>query len=314
MLDEITSDLVELRSKLEGRDALRRRVDAAQLQLERERLRLDELESAVQSEALDVERLEGLSLTALLQALVGGREARLEQERQEYVSARLRRDECRAAVEALERETARLRSESADFDAAAACYEQLLAEKGRQLVQEGALGAGRIGELSEQLARSQAEVKEMLEAITAGEEALRGLQEVASSLRSARNLGTIDMLGGGWLATAAKHSKMDDAAAKAAQVQQALRRFQRELADVLGGFPTGFTLDVESFSEFADTFFDGLIVDWMAQSSINRSRENVDEAFGRVRQTLALLEARVEEFQARARQLEEERRAAVERA
>src|SRR5690606_32881527 len=73
-----------------------------------------------------------------------------------------------------------------------------------------------------------------------------------------------------------KHSKIDDANKMSYDVQQCLKRFQKELNDV-NEF-TDITVDIGSFATFADFFFDGLFADWFVQSKINESISNLDNA------------------------------------
>ena len=129
---------------------------------------------------------------------------------------------------------------------------------------------------SEELAEAQSDLKELEEAISAGEAVGEGLERVLKSLKSAKGWGTFDMVGGGIIATAIKHSKIDEAWNSAHQVQQLLRSFQRELGDV--GARAELTVDIGSFSKFADYFFDGLIADWVVQSRIKSSLENTVQA------------------------------------
>ena len=55
--------------------------------------------------------------------------------------------------------------------------------------------------------------QEIYEAIRAGEEALKALEDAAKALNSARNMGILDMLGGGFFISAAKHSRIETAQA-----------------------------------------------------------------------------------------------------
>ena len=74
--------------------------------------------------------------------------------------------------------------------------------------------------------------KELQEAISAGERALRSLQAAQDKLDSANNWGIFDMLGGGFIASLVKHSKMDEAKADMEDAKYDLKAFQRELKDV----------------------------------------------------------------------------------
>lgn len=121
---------------------------------------------------------------------------------------------------------------------------------------------------------------EIREAIDAGNRALTALDEAARHLQSARGLGVWDILGGGFLSSLLKHSKMDDAQRAMDWAEQELRAFGRELADVQ--MYVNIQLNFDSFTRFFDTFCDNFFVDWMVQSQIAQAQERVDEARQRV--------------------------------
>jgi len=52
----------------------------------------------------DVDQLEGMNLTNLFYSILGTKEERLEKERQEYLAAKLKYDQCRDELDALEKE------------------------------------------------------------------------------------------------------------------------------------------------------------------------------------------------------------------
>ena len=122
--------------------------------------------------------------------------------------------------------------------------------------------------------------KEKREAADAGNRALRSLKAAQENLSSAKNWGIWDMLGGGFISTMAKHSKMDRAKENLAKARSDLKSFSRELQDV----NMACHLDIETgdFLSFADLFFDGFVVDWMVQDRINEASRQVEEAIHRV--------------------------------
>lgn len=126
--------------------------------------------------------------------------------------------------------------------------------------------------------------REMQEAVTAGERALKSLYDVKDKLSSARNWGIFDMLGGGLFSDLMKHSKMKDAAFLMEQAKKELQIFERELRDVqVSG---NLHMEIGSFLSFADFFFDGLVADYLVQSKIADTREQVDDAIRRVEKIL----------------------------
>ena len=121
----------------------------------------------------------------------------------------------------------------------------------------------------------------------AGEKALYSLENAREKLQGAKNWGIFDMLGGGFFTDMVKHSKMSDATAYMEDAKNQLLVFQRELRDVQ--VPLDLRMDISSFLNFADFFFDGIVADYLVQKKINDAREQVDDAIMRVRAILGEL-------------------------
>ena len=130
--------------------------------------------------------------------------------------------------------------------------------------------------------------REMIEAINSGEQALIKLKEAQTKLNSASNWGILDILGGGFLSTMIKRSKMEEANRLMKEAQVSLWRFQEELKDVNLSFDLN--LEVGDFLSFADYFFDGVVADFMVQSKISDAKEKVAQTIYRVQQILNKLE------------------------
>ena len=153
--------------------------------------------------------------------------------------------------------------------------------------------------------RTAGELREIQEAIQAGLAAQRALEEMSGDLSGAENWGIWDMVGGGMMATFAKHGCLDDAQDAAYEARRALSRFRTELADV----SSDQVPDVElgEFALFADYFFDGLFADLLVQSRIRDAQRQVDDILGRVEQLVARLRAERESLEGKQGQLDWER-------
>ena len=128
-----------------------------------------------------------------------------------------------------------------------------------------------------------------------------------SSLNSADGWSTFDMLGGGWIASMAKHEHLDEAQHKVELLQIKLRKFRTELADVK--ISADMKVSIDGFTRFADFFFDGLFMDWMVADQISQSQKQValttlqiEEAIERLEKLQAKAEKDKEHLQ---KQLEE---------
>lgn len=126
---------------------------------------------------------------------------------------------------------------------------------------------------------------EIMEAVSAGERALGSLERAAEQLRSARKWGIFDMMGGGFLSTMVKHSRMDGATVWMEEASHHLKIFQKELRDI--SVPAELRLEIGTFLTFADFFFDDIISDYMVQRRIAEARDQVDEAIRQIQGILS---------------------------
>lgn len=123
--------------------------------------------------------------------------------------------------------------------------------------------------------------QEIREAIAAADDALAHLSDAEKYLESAGGWGLADMVGGGFLVTMMKRSKMKDAQTELERARIAVRRFAQELRDV--DAIVDVDLETEGFLDFADYFFDGFLADVMVQSKINKAAKQVRHAIENVR-------------------------------
>ncbi|RPI83433.1 MAG: hypothetical protein EHM41_15930 [Chloroflexi bacterium] len=306
MYHKINEELLQAEENVLEKQRLERLLTRAQQSLDKEKLRLLELEQKVKKEGYDLEKLEGKSLTSLFHDLIGNKVEKLDKERTEYLEVKLKYDEASYAVDALTKETEELEGRVAVFSNTELKLRRIIEAKERQISSSQGEAAVQLDQFTSELASAKAAQREVQEALAAGNAARASLDTLVGTLNSASNWGTWDMLGGGLLATAAKHSRMDEAKWQLHQVQQDLRRFQRELADVEIA-SAGAELELDSFASFADFFFDGLIVDWVVQGKIERSLGNSRKAYHQVQQALEDLDNRQKSLSHEVEKLEEKR-------
>ncbi|MBQ6290111.1 MAG: hypothetical protein IJK71_12820 [Clostridia bacterium] len=122
-------------------------------------------------------------------------------------------------------------------------------------------------------------MREINEAIRAGEQALDSLREAKSQLNSARNWGIYDMLGGGVISSMIKHSKIDQANEWMDQANRDLRRFAKELRDVDS---EDLQVDTGSLVTMLDIFCDNFFSDLMVQQKINDGRARIDALIDKI--------------------------------
>jgi DNA repair exonuclease SbcCD ATPase subunit len=214
---------------------------------------------------------------------LGSKEDRLNKERQEMFTAKLKYDQCEHEVSSLLRDIDDLEARVENLGDPEAEYAKALEEKEARI--DGPIRAG-VVRLSEKLADLNSDLKEFDEAVAAGEEVVAGLDRVIAYFRSAGNWGIVDLVGGGLIVTAVKHSKIDKAKAAIHEVQSRMGRFQRELADLRTRPDSPLRIEISSFEKFADFLIDGLIFDWIVQSKIRKSLDAALEARGKMEAVL----------------------------
>ncbi|HEX7568710.1 MAG TPA: hypothetical protein VF355_09105 [Anaerolineaceae bacterium] len=310
MLKDLNTRLIDILEKLRARDRLQNKLAEVERLLSQEVTRLEGLDVQFVREERDVQRLEGLSLGSIFYTVLGDKEQRLDRERQEFLAAKLQRDQCQFAISSLELDLADLKYKLSALGNLDSAYQALLERKEKILLSSGNDLTRQLLDLSGQQANLLADRKELWEAVSAGQAVLTTLDGVINSLNSAERWGNWDMLGGGMLADLAKHSKIDEARDQVHQAQELLRRFQGELADIQSA--ESFLIDISSFDTFVDFFLDGLIVDWIVQSKIQNSLERTNQVRQRVKAVLQGLETRLAENQGQLDNLIKQRKLLVE--
>ena len=309
-LFEIEQELEQVREKVQTAHKLQVTVVDLQEQIAQCRAAVGEALEVMRREQADVEELERMSFASFVARLRGDREERLEQEQREAIAAKVRYDALARDLEGLESRLRAAQRESSILGNPSIRYRQLLKEKEQVLLGQGGVAAGRLGEIVRELEGLYLRRREMEEAVQAGDTAVRRLEDTLRSLSTARDAGVWDMMGGGMLATMAKHERLGQARSAADAARQALSRFRTELADVSGVQVPD--VQIGEFASFADYFFDGFFVDMYVQDRIARSQEAIAGARIRVQRVVEQLCRELEGLNRRAAVLEQEREKLLE--
>ncbi len=153
----------------------------------------------------------------------------------------------------------------------------------------------KLQQLNEQQNLAQQLLREVQEAIDAGEIAKRALVEAASELNTAKDYSTWDtFLGGGVFATHLKHEKLRVSNTYLHKAQRELQKFQNELLDLKGIEYRNLNVDVDGFVTFADYFFDDIFSAWSIHSKLNKSRQQVSLVIDDISNALLKLKSQYE--------------------
>ena len=128
------------------------------------------------------------------------------------------------------------------------------------------------------------ELREIREAIDAGNLTLQYLNRAREELNAASNFGIADMQGFDFIGGIGKHMKLSNAQKEMEAAKWQVMNFQKELRDVSGIL--NFQVDIGGFLTFADFFFDGILADVFVQSKINDAKKQVDNAVYHIHQIM----------------------------
>lgn len=255
--------------------------------------KVSKLEGTMLRERKDVDRLEGRSLAAFVYYAMGKKEEKLDAERREYYAARVKYDAAARELEAIRQDIEATEEDLQDLQDCEERYARALEEKRLAIEAAGTPDTDALLGKERTLTFLHSQERELEEAITAGNAALRTANDVAASLRSAEDWGTFDLLGGGLLADAAKHEKLDEAQKNVEELQVHLQRFNKELSDV--SIRADIQISIDAMLKFADCFFDNLFTDAAVLDRIKQAHTQVDQTRDQILGVLRQLHTKLEE-------------------
>ncbi len=308
-MNDINAEMERVSAQIVQKRQLSAALEALVKQLEALKIRKDELALRFHKEKNDVDRLEGRSLHNLWLALTGKLEEQLDAEQREAMVAGIHLDAVEKQIEALTEQKESVLSELSGLSGCERQYDALIIQKEKHLRNTDPDKAERLRAFDEAALKLDTLMKEINEADRAGRAAKNQIGIIRTSLDSAENWGTWDLLGGGLISHAVKHSRLDDAQAGINHLQTLLDRFHAELTDVR--VSREMTAQIDGFLRFADWFFDGLIADWAVLSRIRDSQQQLSRVEGDVVKVLDQLSRMREETRRKRAEVERERTALI---
>ena len=277
--------LFELQKKIAMKPSLEAKLRELQNQRREYDREVISLRVAFRKEQEDVEKLEGRSLANYFFQVVGKLDEKLDQERKEAYAAKVKLDAAERELAGIESDIFEIQGQLNEIRVAEAQYKDELERKRATLRASGTTTADQIIEIEQRIAATEAQKREIKEAISAGYSARGTADRILSELNSADGWNTWDMFGGGGIIThMAKHSHLDEAQDLVSDLQSKLRRFKTELADIQ--ITANMQVNVDGFLRFADYFFDGLFADWAVGDKISQSMNSVSSTKSQISRTL----------------------------
>ncbi|MFD1446514.1 hypothetical protein [Oceanobacillus profundus] len=293
MYEEINDQLIRVRSAMSKKQKWEKQLADYETELIDVEKEISRLEEQLFAEKKDVQKLERIGITNLIQTLFGSKHEKLRQEKQEVIAVQLQLEEAEKTKQEISNSMNELHHKLQSVVDADQDYEFLLSTKEQIIKERDAAFGNRLFELNEREGDIRAYIIELNEAIEAGYNVKDALNNAMSSLESAEGWGTFDMFGGGMISSMVKHDHIDKATNHIHQAQTRMRNFQKELLDI--DEVTNLQIDISGMLKFADFFFDGLIVDWMVQGRIQDSLQQARDQHASVVSVIRKLEMTLNE-------------------
>lgn len=235
---------------------------------------LRDLEKELKKEHQDVIRLEKLSVKGMFHDFLGDKKKQLEIERQEYLDAVLRFNECIKFIELLEFEKGVLEEKLKKEPALKNRLKELRKKREAEIMRSGSdLGRQILG-IEKEIDQYLAVIREIREALIIGEKIMELLTNIVKQLGVTNQWGYHDNMYVSYNPHADQNN-VDAALRIAYKVKQLLLQYEDELNDIYGKRRFKLAATMNTIIHFTDNIRVNLISDWVIQEKIQNTFHSV---------------------------------------
>jgi tetratricopeptide (TPR) repeat protein len=228
-----------------------------------------------EKEELDVEKLEKNTLSSWIKHITGKFDESLKREREEAIRAKFEYDRIKNERDRLQIELYGCGENLKNLETANTEYKKAIEKLKSQLINSDEMEI-----YFSKLNNLENHKRELIEAIEAARKVEMSLNGAKECLKSAKNWGTYDMLGGGLIATSIKHDRIDSAKSALEAVEYNVKNLKRELKDLDEDFSA--RIDISHCLKMADFFWDTIFVDMSVQEHIKDGLNQVDSSLYKI--------------------------------
>ncbi len=277
MIEKLDSELLEIKFKLKEKESLQHKLEEVMKEHKELSLKKNTLLEQLKKEKKDVDKLEKLTFTSIWYTFIGGKSEKIRQEKNELGQVEYEYKYLNDTLDRLQKDIDYYKDRIFSINKLEKEYNNLLVEKEKTIMETSHELYEPLSKINKDIVDKENYQKEIGEAINAGKEVIYALESIKEALSKARNWGTWDIFGGGFISDMVKHSNLDKAEDNMQQLRYLLNKYTRELKDI--NMHISINLDISDMLRFADFFFDNIFSDMMVQSKINRALEQVDKAY-----------------------------------
>ncbi|MBE6887844.1 MAG: hypothetical protein E7484_05445 [Ruminococcaceae bacterium] len=228
------------------------------------------LKSQYEKEQKDVDNLENNSLSKFFYNLTGKLDEKLDKETREMLTAKGIYDNAVFQLSNINTDIAKYEKRISELSGCEEQYEETVKLKLDELKGTDP----EIVKLQIELATCDNKLKEIREAVQAGNAAYTKAQEVSKELSKADNWALFDIFGGGLIADMVKYDHMDKANILVNEMYSHMAAFKTELRDI--DMSVRVDTSVDGLLMAADYFFDNIFTDAAVQNKIQNAKGQVN--------------------------------------
>ena len=310
MNEDLNGRLAQAKQQLERWKDLKASLPSAQERLNHENYRLRQIETCLADAERQVQSLEAFSLSNLIQALLGRKEQRLHDYREEAEKLETERDQAAEALMAMDADVREIEQQLTALGDPQRVLQQLCDRKQAMLLESDCEAAARLQQLLAELEVAKGRRRELQKALQVGRHVLERLQAMAGSLGRARS----KMLHGGPLGaignTAVNAVVRHVADGSVDRVREKLGEFASCMKALDLSEATDLDLEIARLGAVMEGWQAELAGNWAGKFDCDRTA--VLPILEQVQAALGHLESKLDRVAPRIDQLEQERVALIE--
>ncbi len=258
-----------------------------------EESRLKVLEKVLAKEEKDYLKFDKTGVRNLFFKALGTHSDQLDKEKEEYLMAYIKFNECVSTIERLYQEKEILMTTLFGLFDAQKQLDQLLLKKRKNFKATTDSEVLAFFQLEKALATKWARLREIEEAISAGEATVPLLLKIVEDLKHIKDWGTMSYAGKGRYSSYKKKKYIDQATKEVFEANALFEKFEIELQDIAKHFQLNYKKDIYVFKQFVDTFLQNLVSDWVTKKKIQDAIAGISKTQTQVKKTIATLKKEI---------------------
>ncbi|MEG0238109.1 MAG: hypothetical protein RR628_00705 [Clostridium sp.] len=288
MFIEINKKLREYKDSIILKESLEDKLKKLEETLNLKKKEQRYLKSLLDKEEKSVKRLENLSIYKLIATVLRNKNRKIKKEEEDYIISKIQYEECLSMIHGYEKEYNSIKSRINSLGDIEDKYNKLLEDK-YNLIRQDCVDNIKILQIEKDRNALMKEKIELDEAIREGRKCITLVNKIISNLESAEKFGTYDIIGGGFLSSTVKYSRIDDAENELRGLIYTIDKFKKEISDVKIMLPESI-LEIDKFTYTLDVIFDNVFSDISVQRKIKSSIKNIKNLKSKIVEVNYLLE------------------------